>query len=52
MKETVFVQPDVVPVGFDFDGEYFFVGGMNLAKSTKSKTFRVDIVRLQSSLTT
>ena len=31
------VQPDVVPVGFDFDGEYFYVGGMNLAKSTKFK---------------
>jgi len=31
------VQPDVVPVGFDFDGEYFYVGGMNLVKSTKFK---------------
>jgi len=29
------VQPDVVPVGFDFDGEYLYVGGMNLLKSTK-----------------
>ena len=29
------VQPDVVPVGFDFDGEYLNVGGMNLLKSTK-----------------
>ena len=28
-------QPDVVPVGFDFDGNYFYVGGMNLLKSTK-----------------
>ena len=28
-------QPDVVPVGFDFDGEYLYVGGMNLVKSTK-----------------
>jgi len=28
-------QPDVVPVGFDFDGEYLYVGGMNLLKSTK-----------------
>jgi len=28
-------QPDVVPVGFDFDGEYLNVGGMNLLKSTK-----------------
>jgi pyridoxamine 5'-phosphate oxidase family protein len=31
------IQPDVAPVGFDFDGEYFYVGGMNLAKSTKYK---------------
>ena len=29
------VQPDVAPVGFDFDGEYFYVGGMNLLNSTK-----------------
>lgn len=29
------VQPDVVPVGFDFDGEDLYVGGMNLLKSTK-----------------
>jgi pyridoxamine 5'-phosphate oxidase family protein len=29
------IQPDVVPVGFDFDGNYFYVGGMNLLKSTK-----------------
>jgi pyridoxamine 5'-phosphate oxidase family protein len=28
-------QPDVVPVGFDFDGEYLYVGGMNPLKSTK-----------------
>jgi len=28
-------QPDVVPVGFDFDGEYLYVGGMKLLKSTK-----------------
>jgi pyridoxamine 5'-phosphate oxidase family protein len=28
-------QPDVVPVGFDFDDEYLYVGGMNLLKSTK-----------------
>jgi PPOX class F420-dependent enzyme/OxyR family protein len=31
------IQPDVVPVGFDFDGEYFYVSGMNLLKSTKYK---------------
>jgi pyridoxamine 5'-phosphate oxidase family protein len=26
-----------VPVGFDFNGNYFYVGGMNLLKSTKYK---------------
>jgi pyridoxamine 5'-phosphate oxidase family protein len=26
-----------VPVGFDFDGEYLYVGGMNLLKSTKCR---------------
>ena len=26
-----------MPVGFDFDGEYFYVSGMNLLKSTKYK---------------
>lgn len=31
------VQPDVVPVGFDFDGDYFIVGGKNLLRSTKYK---------------
>src|SRR5918996_74497 len=31
------IQPDVVPVGFDFDEEYFYVGGMNILKSTKYK---------------
>jgi pyridoxamine 5'-phosphate oxidase family protein len=31
------IQPDVVPVGFDFDGEYLYVGGMNLLISTKYK---------------
>jgi pyridoxamine 5'-phosphate oxidase family protein len=29
------VQPDIVPVGFDFDGQYLYVGGINLLKSTK-----------------
>jgi pyridoxamine 5'-phosphate oxidase family protein len=36
-EEDGLIQPDVVPVGFDFDGEYFYVGGMNLSKSTKYK---------------
>ena len=31
------MQPDVVPVGFDFDGDYFYVGGINILKSTKYK---------------
>ena len=31
------IQPDVVPVGFDFDGDFFYIGGMNLVKSTKYK---------------
>ena len=31
------IQPDVVPVGFDFDGEYLYVGGLNILKSTKYK---------------
>lgn len=35
-------QPDVVPVGFDFDGEYFYVGGMNILKSTKYKNVLVN----------
>ena len=30
-------QPDVAPVGFDFDGEYFYVGGINILKSAKYK---------------
>jgi pyridoxamine 5'-phosphate oxidase family protein len=32
-----YIQPDVTPVGFDFDGDYFYVGGMNILKSTKYK---------------
>ena len=31
------VQPDVVPVGFDFDGEFLYVSGMNILKSSKYK---------------
>ena len=31
------LQPDVVPVGFDFDREYLYVSGMNILKSTKYK---------------
>jgi pyridoxamine 5'-phosphate oxidase family protein len=36
-EEGVSIQPDVVPVGFDFDSNHFYVGGMNLLKSTKYK---------------
>jgi pyridoxamine 5'-phosphate oxidase family protein len=36
-EENGLIQPDVVPVGFDFDGKYLYVGGMNLLKSTKYK---------------
>jgi pyridoxamine 5'-phosphate oxidase family protein len=36
-KDVGSIQPDVVPVGFDFDGDYFYVGEMNLMKSTKYK---------------
>ena len=32
-----FVQPDVVPVGFDYDGGYFYVSGTNIIKSKKYK---------------
>ena len=35
-------QPDVAPVGFDFDGEYFYVGGMNILKSTKYRNVLVN----------
>ena len=31
------VQPDVVPVGFFFDGEYFYIGGFDMLQSTKYK---------------
>ncbi len=32
-----FVQPDVVPVGFDYDGGYFYVSGINIIRSKKYK---------------
>ena len=35
---SIIIQPDVVPVGFDFDGKYFYyVSGINILKSTKYK---------------
>lgn len=31
------LQPDVAPVGFEFDGEYFYIGGHNPTKTLKYK---------------
>ena len=45
------IQPDVVPVGFDFDGDYFYVGGMNILRSTKYKNV-LKITKLLLSLMT
>jgi pyridoxamine 5'-phosphate oxidase family protein len=33
-------QPDVVPVGYQFDGECFYVGGMNPATTRKFRNVR------------
>jgi len=33
-------QPDVVPVGFEFDGTHVFVGGMDPAKTRKFRNVR------------
>jgi pyridoxamine 5'-phosphate oxidase family protein len=33
-------QPDVMPVGFQFDGKYFYVGGMNPVKTRKFRNVR------------
>jgi pyridoxamine 5'-phosphate oxidase family protein len=30
-------QPDASPVGFEFDGQYFYVGGHNLTETRKFK---------------
>jgi pyridoxamine 5'-phosphate oxidase family protein len=30
-------QPDVAPVGFDFDGTYFYIGGITLSRTLKYK---------------
>jgi pyridoxamine 5'-phosphate oxidase family protein len=34
---SAIIQPDVVPVGFHFDGEYFYIGGFDMLRSTKYK---------------
>ena len=47
MLEDRSMQPDIVPVGFDFVGEYLYVGGMNILKSTKYKNI-LKIAGLQS----
>jgi pyridoxamine 5'-phosphate oxidase family protein len=31
------IQPDVVPAGFDFDGDHLYVDGINILKSAKYK---------------
>lgn len=31
------MQPDIVPVGFDFDGANFYIAGRNLLNTTKYK---------------
>ena len=33
-------QPDVVPVGFEFDGTYVYVGGIDPAKTRKFRNVR------------
>ena len=33
-------QPDVMPVGYQFDGQYFYVGGMNPVKTRKFRNVR------------
>lgn len=35
-------QPDVAPVGYDFDGEYFYVGGHFLFKTKKYKNIQTN----------
>lgn len=36
------LQPDVAPVGYDFDGVHFYVGGTKLAKTLKYKNVLVN----------
>ena len=35
-------QPDVAPVGYDFDGEYFYVGSTDQLKTKKYKNIQVN----------
>jgi pyridoxamine 5'-phosphate oxidase family protein len=39
---SIDLQPDVAPVGFDFDGKYFYVGGISLSKTLKYKNVRAN----------
>ncbi|MGH2541704.1 MAG: PPOX class F420-dependent oxidoreductase [Ardenticatenaceae bacterium] len=39
-------QPDVVPVGFEFDGAYFYVGGRNPTKTLKHKNVQAGNTRV------
>ena len=34
------MQPDVAPVGFEFDGEHFYVSGYNMRTTLKFKNVR------------
>ncbi len=31
------LQPDVAPVGFEFDGSYFYIGGLDIKRTLKYK---------------
>ena len=35
------LQPDVAPVGFDFDGQHFYIGGLQQEKTYKYKNVAI-----------
>jgi pyridoxamine 5'-phosphate oxidase family protein len=39
-------QPDVAPVGYQFDGNYLYVGGMNPMKSRKFRNVRAGTTKV------
>jgi pyridoxamine 5'-phosphate oxidase family protein len=39
-------QPDVVPVGFEFDGTYVYVGGIDPAKTRKFRNVRAGNIKV------
>ena len=41
-QKTYKNAPDVAPVGFEFDGEYFYIGGINVERTLKYKNVRVN----------